>query len=141
MSEFVPPPKDIIVIAEDSSPNRKILSHLLLKLGFEVLAYENGQEAWQALSSGEQTRVVAIISDIMMPVMDGIQLLRNVRGQENLSKLPFVLVTAISEKEYIAQAKELKVNGYILKPVTFQRVTAKLHELFPNREFPKIAAA
>lgn len=141
MPDVVPPPKDIIVVAEDSPPNRKILSHLLIKLGFEVLAYENGQEAWQALTSGEHPRVVAIISDIMMPAMDGIQLLRNVRDHENLSKLPFVLVTSISEKEYIAQAKELRVNGYILKPVTFQRVTAKLHELFPDREFPKFAAA
>ena len=132
-------PKDTIVIAEDSPPNRKILAHLLEKLGYAVVSCENGQDAWTALTSGEHTQVVAVISDIMMPTMDGIQLLRNVRGNEKLSHLPFVLVTAISEKEYIVQAKELNVNGYILKPVTFQRVTAKLQELFPEHTFPKLA--
>ncbi len=134
------PERDTIVIAEDSPPNRKILGHLLEKLGFNVVACENGQQAWEALSSGEHKRVVAVISDIMMPTMDGIQLLRNVRGHDTLKELPLVLVTAVSEREYIVQAKELNVNGYILKPVTFQRVTTKLQELFPARTFPKVAA-
>ncbi|MGZ3723047.1 MAG: response regulator [Bdellovibrionales bacterium] len=134
------PPKDTIVIAEDSPPNRKILAHLLERLGFEVIACENGDEAWAALQDVKNERVVAVISDIMMPKMDGIQLLRNIRGLEKTAALAVILVTAISEKEYIAQAKELKVNGYILKPVTFQRVTSKLQELFPQRTFPKIAA-
>src|SRR5258707_574302 len=117
--------QDTIIVAEDSPPNRKILAHLLQKLGFKVLAYENGSLAWTALNSGEHPQVVAIISDIMMPVMDGLQLLRHVRAQDSTAKLPFVLVTAVAEKHYIAQAKDLQVNGYILKPVTFQRVTAK----------------
>ena len=132
--------KDTIVIAEDSAPNRKILGHLLEKLGFNVVACENGQQAWDAIKSGEHPRVIAVISDIMMPAMDGLQLLRNVRGEDAMKTLPFVLVTAVSEKDYIVQAKELNVNGYILKPVTFQRVTSKLQELFPGRTFPKLAA-
>src|SRR5665213_714084 len=123
------PEKDTIVIAEDSPPNRKILAHLLEKLGFNIIACENGADAWEAMNDAKNERIVAVISDIMMPTMDGIQLLRHIRGQENLVALPVILVTAISEKEYIAQAKELKVNGYILKPVTFQRVTSKLQDL------------
>jgi CheY-like chemotaxis protein len=132
--------KDTIVIAEDSPPNRKILAHLLEKLGFKIIACEHGGEAWEALNDSKNERIVAVISDIMMPTLDGIQLLRKIREQQNLTTLPVILVTAISEKEYIAQAKELKVSGYILKPVTFQRVTSKLQELFPNRVFPKLAA-
>lgn len=132
--------RDTIVIAEDSAPNRKILAHLLTKLGFDVVACENGEEAWSKLSSGEHKNVVAVISDIMMPIMDGIQLLRNVRGRAEFNSTPFVLVTAVSEKEYITQAKELNVSGYILKPVTFQRVTQKLKELFPGRTFPDLAS-
>jgi two-component system chemotaxis response regulator CheY len=139
MSATETKPKETIVIAEDSPPNRKILAHLLGKLGFIVVACENGQAAWDELSSGRHQTVVAVISDIMMPNMDGIQLLRNVRGNETLKHLPFVLVTAVSEREYIVQAKELNVNGYILKPVTFQRVTGKLQELFPTKTFPKLA--
>ena len=133
MSE--PTPKERILVAEDSAPNRKILCHLLEKLGYEVLSYDNGSLAWNALCEEENQNVVAIISDIMMPEMSGIDLLKNVRGDEKLKDLPFVLVTAVQEKEYIIEAKAQKVNGYILKPVTFQRVTSKLQELFPNKKF------
>ena len=133
-------PKDTIIIAEDSPPNRKILAHLLEKLGFNVCACENGQEAWDKLQEGKLHRVVAVISDIMMPQMDGITFLRLVRADEKFKDLPVVLVTAVSEKDYIVQAKELNVHGYILKPVTFQRVTNKLKELFPTRQFPTLAA-
>jgi len=131
--------KETIVIAEDSPPNRKILGHLLEKFGYDVIACENGQEAWDKLTTNTDKNIVLVISDIMMPVMDGLNLLRQVRGHETLKELPFVLVTAISEKEYIVQAKELRVNGYILKPVTFQRVSDKLAELFPGKTFPKLA--
>lgn len=131
--------KETIVIAEDSPPNRKILGHLLEKFGYDVIACENGQEAWDKLTTTTDKKIVLVISDIMMPVMDGLNLLRNVRGHETMKDLPFVLVTAISEKDYIVQAKELKVNGYILKPVTFQRVSDKLAELFPGKTFPKLA--
>jgi two-component system chemotaxis response regulator CheY len=136
---FEDPNKETILIAEDSPPNRKILAHLLEKLGYKVTACEDGQQAWDKLHAGECGNVVAVISDIMMPNMDGIQFLKNVRGEEKYKNLPFVLVTAVSDKEYIMQAKELNVNGYILKPVTFQRVTDKLHELFPNKTLPKLA--
>ena len=139
MSDQVQPEgRDLIVIAEDSPPNRKILAHLLEKLGFAVKAFENGDEAWKALST-DCRHAKLVISDIMMPMMDGIQFLRHVRESREFSSLPFVLVTAVSEKEYIAQATALKVNGYILKPVTFSRVTSKLQEIFPHVTLPKLA--
>lgn len=131
---------ETILLAEDSPPNRKILSHLLEKLGYKVIACENGQVAWDQLISGELINVVAVISDIMMPTMDGLQLLKNVRADERFKSLPFVLVTAVSDKDYIVQARANDVSGYILKPVTFQRVTIKLQELFPERIFPKLVA-
>ena len=133
------PLRSTIIIAEDSPPNRKILAHLLEKLGFDVEACENGQQAWEKLNAPTTKKVVAVISDIMMPTMDGLQLLKNIRQHETLKTMPVVLVTAVSEKDYIVQAKELNVNGYILKPVTFQRVVGKLQEMFPDKVFPKLA--
>lgn len=134
-----PKTNETIVVAEDSPPNLKILCHLLKKLGFDTIPCGNGQEALDALSSNTDKNIVAVISDIMMPTMDGLEFLRLVRADEKLKGLPFILVTAISEKEYIVKANTLKVAGYILKPVTFQRVTDKLQELFPNKVFPKLA--
>lgn len=129
-----------IIIAEDSLPNQKILQHLLTKLGYEVLACNNGLEAWNKLTSEEGKGVVAIISDLMMPEEDGLTFLKKVREHATFSALPFVLVTAVSDKDHIVQAKNLKVNGYVLKPVTFQRVQGKLQELFPHKKFPKLAS-
>lgn len=133
-------PKEQIVVAEDSPPNRKILAHLLAKLGYEVIACENGDVAWKAIASGQHEKIVAILSDVMMPVMDGISLLKAVRESEPHKMIPVVLVTAVSDKDYILQAKTLNVNGYILKPVTFERVQAKLKELFPEKIFPKLVS-
>lgn len=131
---------ETIVIAEDSIPNQKILQHLLLKIGFEVVACNNGQVAWEKLNDSSVQNVVAVLSDMMMPELDGMGLLQKVRESENMKNLPFVLITAISDKDQIIAAKNLKVNGYILKPVTFQKVLTKLKELFPHKKFPSLAA-
>ncbi len=134
------PNRETIVIAEDSIPNQKILQHLLIKLEYNVIACNNGQEAWDKINDPQTKNLVAILSDMMMPELDGMSLLKKVRETEKLKSLPFVLITAVSDKEQIIAAKNLNVNGYILKPVTFQRVTAKLKELFPERKFPNLAA-
>ncbi|MGE0764491.1 MAG: response regulator, partial [Bdellovibrionales bacterium] len=75
-------PRDQIVVAEDSPPNRKILSHLLEKMGFEVISCENGKVAWDKMKSGEHKNIVAVLSDVMMPEMDGISFLQEVRGSD-----------------------------------------------------------
>jgi CheY-like chemotaxis protein len=133
---------EYIVVAEDSTPNRTVLVLLLRKLGFKVLECDDGDVAWKAIQANSDKKIVAVVSDLMMPNMDGLELLRRVRNDDhlNLKDLPFILVTAVSDKDYIFEAKNLKVNGYILKPVTYQRVSNKLKELFPNREFPQIAS-
>ena len=127
-----------IVVAEDSAPNRRILVHLLKKCGFTVVECEDGKMAWEAIE-GLEEGPHAVISDIMMPNMDGIELLRKVRNSDKWADIPFVFVSAVSDKEHIQEAKELKVNGYILKPITFARVTQKLEQLFPGIRLPKLA--
>lgn len=131
---------ETIVVAEDSAPNRTILVLLLKKLGFNVIECEDGKVAWDAMESASDQQIVAVISDMMMPNMDGMELLRKVRASDRFKELPFVFVTAVSEKDYIFEAKSLQVNGYILKPVTYKRVSQKLQELFPNRKFPSLAS-
>ena len=128
-----------ILVVEDSPPNRTILVHLLRKLGFNVIECADGATAWEILQN-QDTKVEAILSDLMMPGLDGIQLLEKVRSDSRHNGVPFVLVTAVNDKNKIVNAKSQRVSGYILKPVTFQRVTAKLQELFPGYQFPKAAS-
>lgn len=131
--------QELIVVAEDSAPNRNILVHLLKKLDYEVKEFENGKAAWEFVNGEKPENLTAIISDIMMPEMDGLEFLRHVREQSHVKEIPFILVTAISDRDHIMEAKELNVNGYILKPVTFQRVIQKLKQLFPDRKFKEAA--
>jgi CheY-like chemotaxis protein len=131
---------EYIVVAEDSAPNRAILVLLLKRLGFGVFECDDGDVAWKTITDNTDKKVIAVISDLMMPSMDGLELLRRVRNGESSRNLPFVLVTAVSDKDYIFEARKLNVSGYILKPVTYQRVAAKLRELFPEREFPQLAS-
>lgn len=128
-------PTEYIVVAEDSPPNRMIIVHLLTKLGFGVVECQNGEMAWNEISQNQNRNVVAVFTDIMMPKLDGMELLARIRNSERHSKTPVVLITAVSDKDYIINSKKLGVNGYILKPVTFERVLAKLKELFPERKF------
>ena len=134
-------PGGCIILAEDSATNRKILTHLLEKMGFVVEAYENGAEAWKALETKKhQKDLLAIITDIMMPEMDGIELLKKVRTTPEFEKLPVIIASAVSDKRSILEAKDHHVTGYLLKPVTQQKLMVKLKELFPNHKFPSFAA-
>ena len=73
--------KDRVIVAEDSTPNRKILTHLLEKLGYEVDSFEDGMQAWEYINGDDKPdNVTAIISDIMMPNMDGVQFLKHCRA-------------------------------------------------------------
>lgn len=130
---------EYVVVAEDSAPNRMILVLLLKKLGYHVIECADGDVAWRAVRENKERRIVAVISDLMMPKMDGLELLRRVRNFDATHDLPFVLVTAVSDKDYIQEARTLNVSGYILKPVTYKRVFAKLQEIFPGRQFPSLA--
>ncbi len=139
-SENAPNDVEYIVVAEDSAPNRQILCLLLRKLGFAVLEFKDGKAALEAVQNSGERKIVAVVSDLMMPEMDGMEFLRRVRNDEKTASLPFVLVTAVSDKDYIFEAKNLKVDGYILKPITFKRVADKMQALFPKRHFPPMAS-
>jgi two-component system chemotaxis response regulator CheY len=135
------PGKELIIVAEDSPPNRMILTHLLNKMGFDVIECSDGKVAWETIQQclQDKRKISAILSDVMMPELDGMELLRRSKANPELKSVPFILVTAVADKDNIVEAKSLQVEGYILKPVTFPRVSAKLQEIFPQHKFPKVA--
>lgn len=134
----VPAPDKSILIAEDSPPNRRILAFTLQKIGFGVLDCANGEEAWAKLNSEEAKKVVAVFSDIMMPKMSGLQLLEKIRAQESTKAMPVVLISAVQEKESVVKAKDLGIQGYIIKPIRFDLIQNMIRKLFPDHEFEEI---
>jgi len=67
-----------------------------------------------------------------MPVMTGIELLKNIRADASISKLPVIMVTAEAKKENIIEAAQAGANGYIVKPFTAEVMQEKLDKVFKS---------
>ena len=111
-----------VLVVDDAAPIRAIVAGMLEALGCNSVAKAaNGQEALCVLAAQP---VNIIISDWHMPVMDGLELLKAVRADSRLGKLPFLMVSSESDKASVKRAILAGVSDYILKPVS----TSKLVE-------------
>lgn len=118
-----------VLVVDDSAPNRRIVRSVLEKINVPVLECEDGLEAKKKFNKF-QKKFVAIISDINMPGLDGVSLLEEVR--KTLPEMPFFLITGEPYAGQIVRAKELKVNGIIVKPLKSDSVLEKLAMVFPH---------
>lgn len=117
-----------ILIVDDFSTMRRIIKNLLRDLGFNnTHEADDGTTALPMLKSGGFD---FLITDWNMPGMQGIDLLRAVRADPNMSTLPVLLVTAESKKDQIVMAAEAGVNGYIVKPFTAATLEEKIKKIF-----------
>lgn len=115
-----------IVIAEDEPASRALLTRQLQKAGYEVTPCENGKIALDAIREKISCVVVA---DWMMPVMDGLELCRSIRGLSEMQALSFVyiiLLTAHSGKEQIVAGLEAGADDYLTKPYHKEELLARL---------------
>ena len=97
-------------------------------LGFtRIDEADDGATALPMLKNGNYDFVV---TDWNMPIMQGIDLLRAIRSDPNLSHIPVLMVTAESKKEQIIMAAKAGVNGYIVKPFTGATLNEKLERIF-----------
>lgn len=113
-----------IIIVDDYKTMLRIIRNLLKQLGFEnVEEATDGTAALQKLREGTFSLV---ISDWNMEPMTGIELLREVRADDKLRKLPFIMVTAESKTENVVLAKEAGVSNYIVKPFNAATLRSKL---------------
>lgn len=131
MAEFDHISRDMrILVVDDFSTMRRIMRNVLAQLGFNNIdEAEDGQEALGKLQSGEYE---FIISDWNMPKMMGIDLLRKVRADSQLQGLPFLMVTAESQRENVEEAVKAGVSSYIVKPFTADLLKAKLEQIFQS---------
>ena len=115
-----------VLIVDDSSVMRKIVERSLRQAGLEpmvVLEAGSGVEGLQVLSG--QT-VHLILSDINMPSMDGLEFLRQLRGQNLAEGVPVVMITTESSEEHVKQAILAGAQGYIRKPFTAEQVKERV---------------
>lgn len=117
-----------ILIVDDFSTMRRIIKNLLRDLGFtNTQEADDGATALPMLQNGNFD---FLITDWNMPGMQGIDLLKTVRADPNLSSLPVLMVTAEAKREQIVEAAQSGVNGYIVKPFTAQTLEEKINKIF-----------
>lgn len=102
-----------VLIVDDSASMRQIVRLTLESVGFTIVEGSNGQEGLDQLRAH---RVQAIISDVNMPVMDGISLVRLVRGLADYRALPILLMTTASDAARKNQGRVAGASGWIVKP-------------------------
>lgn len=102
-----------VVIADDSASVRQIVSMVLKTNGFTVLEGENGE---QALKHLDGKKVNLIISDVNMPVMDGMTFIKKVREKEEYQFTPILMLTTETDENLKAEAKQQGVRAWLVKP-------------------------
>ncbi len=116
-----------ILVVDDFATMRKVIRNLLKQVGYEnILEAENGEAALTVLKS---QKVDFVISDWNMPTMTGLDLLKAVRADNELGKMPFLMVTAEALKENVVQAVKAGVNNYIVKPFTAEVLNEKIEKI------------
>lgn len=114
-----------VLIVDDYNTMLRILRNLLKQLEFNnVEEASDGQQALEKVRAEGDYGL--IISDWNMEPMTGIQFLREVRADENLKHIPFIMVTAESKSENVIAAKEAGVSNYIVKPFNAETLKAKM---------------
>ncbi|QEY60414.1 chemotaxis protein CheY [Pseudomonas sp. C27(2019)] len=117
-----------ILIVDDFSTMRRIIKNLLRDLGFTNTAEaDDGATALPMLQSGNFD---FLVTDWNMPIMSGLDLLREVRADDKLKHLPVLMVTAEAKRDQIITAAQAGVNGYVVKPFTAQALKDKIEKIF-----------
>ena len=117
-----------VLIVDDFSTMRRIIKNLLRDLGFtNTFEADDGNSALPMLQNGDFEFVV---TDWNMPIMQGIDLLKEIRKDPKLKHLPVLMVTAEAKREQIIEAAQAGVNGYIVKPFTAGTLKEKLDKIF-----------
>jgi len=115
------------LVVDDFAPMREIVRKMLEELGYQhVHEAADGAAALQMLRS---MPFDLLITDWAMPNLPGIELLKAVRSDPALARLPVLMLTGEVKREQIVEATQAGVNGYIIKPFTQQTLTAKVNKI------------
>ncbi len=120
-----------ILIAEDSRTQAQRLEYFLRQHGYEVTVAANGR---LALAAARRRRPSLVISDVVMPEMDGYELCRNIKSDPMLAEVPVILVTTMSDPQDVIRGLECRADNFILKPYDERYLLGRLQYVLVNRE-------
>ncbi len=119
-----------VLIVDDSAAIRKILQRVLRQADVPLGNVYEASNGVEALASLEQHNVHLVLSDINMPEMDGLELLRRLRSSDEWKSLPVIMITTEGGKTRVLEAAKLGATGYVRKPFTADQIKEKLTGLY-----------
>jgi two-component system, cell cycle response regulator len=116
-------PTSSLLVVDDNSMNRTMLSRYIAKLGYQATLVENGREALDKLQT-EPCDLVLL--DVEMPEMDGYQVLEQLKADPRLRDIPVIMISAVEELESVVRCIELGAQDYLPKPFNPVLLRARL---------------
>ena len=113
-----------IFIIEDDDQIAYLLNFLLSREGFDVIAAVDGQQAHEMIDEVEPPKLVLL--DVMLPFIDGYELIQHIRRQPEWNDVPVIMLSAKSQEKDIVQGLELGANDYIVKPFQPMELLARI---------------
>lgn len=116
------------LVVEDSEYTAYFLTFMLERAGYEVVAIDNGRDAEKLIESGESSFDI-ILLDLMLPHVDGFQLLMKIRESSAWQRIPVVVLSGRTLESDVVRAFELGADDYVMKPFRPQELLARLSRL------------
>jgi two-component system chemotaxis response regulator CheY len=113
------------LVVDDSKTIRTIIRRILIGVGYEVLEAGDGAQAMEVLAA-DKSAIGLVLADWNMPVMNGLELVKEIRQDPELTSLKVIMVTTETEMSQMASALEAGANEYIMKPFTKDILIEKL---------------
>lgn len=118
-----------ILVVDDCQTTRKLLGHYLKSRGYQVVFAENGLDAMEKLGSND---INLILTDLNMPYMDGMELIRTLRSDPNWANIPILMVTTENDDVEREKAYSSGVNGYVVKPITGDTIAQNIKSIIKD---------
>ncbi len=133
VEKIAPNLMNFLIVDDQDNMRRSVRAMLkLINYGKEIFEAPNGREAWSFLTGKQTLKIDFIICDYAMPFMKGTDLLSRLRSHKKWRDVPFLMITAESNKEVVAEAAEHDVDAYLTKPFVTATLEHKIDELLQN---------
>jgi len=130
----LPPAHGALLVVDDSEANRDMLARRLIKQGYDVSTASGGAEALRMLVDEPASVFDLVLLDVMMPGVNGLEVLETVRRTISMDELPVIMVTALDGSDDMVRAFEMGANDYVTKPIDLAVVLARVRTQLSLKE-------
>ena len=119
-----------IITIDDDPVVRTLINKTFSRLGFEVITAADGFEGLQAIENNQPD---IIFLDVLMPIIDGLEVLKRIKATPKIAKIPVIMFTAVSDGQMVLESSKLGAEDYIIKPFQSSVLIQKVKMLLKNK--------